>query len=119
MATITGKKGYWANETIVGTPGDDVIDGTGGNDDIDGGAGIDTVLIFESKENFKITSLPGVTRVVENGKTELKYDMAEMFFRNVEIDTAFMLFYFICTFKRTFKGTKNSDFHKQKSMLFF
>ncbi|MEI7840313.1 MAG: hypothetical protein WCJ11_07430 [Methylococcaceae bacterium] len=81
---IRGKKGYWANETIVGTSGDDVIDGTGGNDDIDGGAGIDTVLIFAPKEKFKITSLPGMTRMVDDGSEGLKYDMAEMFFRNVE-----------------------------------
>ncbi|MBK7006352.1 MAG: hypothetical protein IPH37_15535 [Burkholderiales bacterium] len=56
-----GHYGIGHSETLTGTASDDVIDGKGGGDQINGGTGNDTVLFFDSKNNFTITTLSGVT----------------------------------------------------------
>lgn len=50
-------------ESINGTDANDIIDHKGGSDDINGGLGIDTVLFFDNKSNFTITTLANITHV--------------------------------------------------------
>ena len=69
MATIVGhppvpsNSGYSAPETLTGTSENDTIDFKGGSDQIDGGSGPDSVLFFDSKSHFTITTLAGITHV--------------------------------------------------------
>ncbi len=72
------------SETINGTPGNDTIDGRGGNDLIDGGAGTDTVIFFDNRANYSITTLEGVTRVAALATAASRYSNDELFLTNVE-----------------------------------
>ena len=63
MTTITGKYGVGSSETLAGTAADDLFDSKGGDDRIDGGAGTDTAVFFDSKSNFTITTLSGITHI--------------------------------------------------------
>ena len=73
-----------SSETITGTAGDDAIDSRGGNDVIDGGAGSDTLLIFDSRSNFYISTLEGETRLVGLGIADSRYRYSEAFLTHVE-----------------------------------
>jgi Ca2+-binding RTX toxin-like protein len=61
MAIIKGQYSY-APEDIKGTSGDDTFL-AGAGDNIDGGLGTDTVLFYDSKNNFSYVTLAGVTQV--------------------------------------------------------
>ena len=73
-----------ANETIIGTVGNDAIDSRGGNDVIDGGAGNDTLIIFDNRANFFISTLEGETRLVGLSSASSRYSYDEVFLTNVE-----------------------------------
>jgi Ca2+-binding RTX toxin-like protein len=86
MANIVGQ--YSAtnnyNETLVGTNGNDTIDHKGGSDTIDGGAGVDTVVFNDSKNNFSITTVAGITHVVGSGIATADYRNTDAIITSVE-----------------------------------
>ena len=51
------------SETLDGTNENDVFDPNGGSDEIDGKDGVDTVLIFDKRDNYEITIADGVVTI--------------------------------------------------------
>jgi hypothetical protein len=56
--------GNGSSETLNGTDGDDVFDPDGGSDEIDGKDGVDTVLIFDQRDNYEITISDNVVSII-------------------------------------------------------
>ena len=77
--------GSSASETIVGTEVDDIIDSNGGDDDIDGKDGIDTVLIFDERDNYEIITLSGITKVKALSGAPFPYYNNTITLTNVEV----------------------------------
>ncbi|QKS30014.1 MAG: DUF4347 domain-containing protein [Candidatus Accumulibacter similis] len=75
--------GTYFAEGMSGTGANETFDGRGGDDIIDGGAGTDTVIFFEDRANFTVTTLSGVTRVHHSGGSG-RYAYDELFLTNVE-----------------------------------
>ncbi len=70
---------------LNGTAGNDVIDARGGTETIDGGAGFDTVVFFDSKANFVVTTLSGVTHVRALATADPQYQhITDVILLNVE-----------------------------------
>ncbi len=71
-------------ETLTATAGNDVIDHLGGSDNIDGGTGFDTLLFFDSIDNFTITKLAGMTKVLASSEANPAYSGTEATLLNIE-----------------------------------
>jgi hypothetical protein len=61
VSIIKGQYSY-ASEDVTGSSGNDIFL-AGAGDNIDGGLGTDTVLFYDSKNNFSYVTLAGVTQV--------------------------------------------------------
>jgi hypothetical protein len=86
---VSGKKGTYSSEQVIGTTGDDIIDFAGGVDTVDGGDGTDTLYLFDVKANFNYTILPGITRINGTEKDSItgesgKYRFDSAVLMNVE-----------------------------------
>jgi Ca2+-binding RTX toxin-like protein len=72
-------------ETIEGAAGNDIItEFFGGNDIIDGKEGTDTVIFFDSINNFKIETLSGFTQVTGLNSADVKYNGKVLKLLNIE-----------------------------------
>lgn len=83
MADIVSKYDNYS-ELITGTANNDTIDHKGGADTIDGGAGVDTVLFNDSKNNFWITTIAGITHVVGSSIATANYRNTDAIITGVE-----------------------------------
>jgi Ca2+-binding RTX toxin-like protein len=72
------------DEILAGTNANDTIDHKGGSDTIDGGAGIDTVLFNDSKNNFWITTIAGITHVVGSSIATANYRNTDAIITSIE-----------------------------------
>jgi len=73
-----------SSESITGTNGDNTIDPQGGSDTINGGAGNDTVTIFDSKDNFSITTIAGITHLIGSTIANANYRGSDLILTHVE-----------------------------------
>jgi len=84
ILTYRYPSGSTQDDVITGTNGDNTIDPQGGSDTINGGVGNDTIAIFDSKDNFFITSIAGVTHVVGSNIAASQYRNVDVIVTNVE-----------------------------------
>jgi len=76
--------GTSSSQNTTGTDGDDVFDSGGGDDVIDGKGGNDTVLIFDDRDNYEITTLEGVTNIEAKNSAGSPYINKTISLTNVE-----------------------------------
>jgi len=76
--------GTSSSQNTTGTDGDDVFDSGGGDDVIDGKGGNDTLLIFDNRDNYEITTLEGVTNVEAKNSASSPYINKIISLTNVE-----------------------------------
>ena len=73
------------SSVVNGTSSNDTIDNKGYDSAvIDGGVGTDTVIFFDDRADFSITTLSGITRLVGLTTASNRYYNDEMFLTNVE-----------------------------------
>ncbi len=86
MASIVGKgnNNTWGTEVLAGTNTNDTIDHKGGSDTIDGSAGVDTVVFNDSKNNFSITTVAGITHVTGSSIASADYRNTDAIITSVE-----------------------------------
>jgi Ca2+-binding RTX toxin-like protein len=73
-----------SSQNLTGTDGDDVFDSGGGDDVIDGKGGNDTVLIFDNRDNYEITTLEGITKIEAKSSANQPYSFDTISLTNVE-----------------------------------
>ena len=61
-----------------------MFDGGGGDDVIDGKGGNDTVLIFDNRDNYEITTLEGITKIEAKSSANQPYSFDTISLTNVE-----------------------------------
>jgi Ca2+-binding RTX toxin-like protein len=72
------------SELISGTEGNNNIDHLGGSDRINGGSGLDTLLYFDSSDNYTVLTLTGVTHVLGGADALGSYANTEVILVKVE-----------------------------------
>jgi Ca2+-binding RTX toxin-like protein len=80
---ISGRYSY-SSENLFGTSGDDTFDHRGGSDNLYGGSGTDVSLIFDNSNNYTITTLGGVTKVVSKFSAISPYSYSTLTLVNIE-----------------------------------
>jgi hypothetical protein len=76
--------GTSSSQNLTGTDGDDMFDSGGGDDVIDGKGGNDTVLIFDNRDNYNITTLEGITKIEAKSSADKPYSLHTISLTNVE-----------------------------------
>jgi hypothetical protein len=79
--TITGNS---SSQDLTGTDIDDIFDSGGGDDVIDGKGGNDTVLIFDNRDNYEITTLAGITKIEAKSSASNPYSADTISLTNTE-----------------------------------